>query len=138
MSFSNYLEEEILDHIFGGNTAGNVFTPPATLYVALSTATPSDTANTFVEPVGNGYARVSVPNTTSYWEAASAGVKTNAQPITFPAVTTLAWGTIVAVGVYDASSGGNQLAWGVLTASKTANVGDIVQFSTHALSIQMD
>ena len=38
MSFSNYLETEILDHVFGGAA----YTAPSTLYVALYTATPND------------------------------------------------------------------------------------------------
>ena len=38
MSFSDYLENKILDHVF----KGTVFTQPANLYVALFTAGPND------------------------------------------------------------------------------------------------
>jgi hypothetical protein len=36
MSFSNYLETKVLDHVFGATA----YTAPATLYVGLYTATP--------------------------------------------------------------------------------------------------
>ena len=37
--FSDYLEDKVLDHVFGGNA----YTAPTTLYVALYTVAPSDT-----------------------------------------------------------------------------------------------
>ncbi len=37
--FSDYLEDKVLDHVFGGNA----YTAPATLYVALYTVAPTDT-----------------------------------------------------------------------------------------------
>jgi len=39
MSFTNYLETEILDHVFGGNA----YTAPGTHYLALYTAAPGET-----------------------------------------------------------------------------------------------
>lgn len=53
-SFSDYLEDELLDHLFGKST----FTSP-TVYVALSTADPTDSGGSIAEPVGNGYVRKS-------------------------------------------------------------------------------
>ena len=38
MSFSDLLENEILDHVFGAN----VYTSPATVWFGLSTADPGD------------------------------------------------------------------------------------------------
>ena len=38
MAFSDYLEDKVLDHVFGGNA----FTAPSTLYVTFTVA-PSDT-----------------------------------------------------------------------------------------------
>ena len=37
--FSDYLEDKVLDHVFGGSA----YTAPGTLYVGLFTAAPSDT-----------------------------------------------------------------------------------------------
>ena len=39
MSFSNYLELEVLDHVFGGSA----YSAPGTIYAALFTVAPSDT-----------------------------------------------------------------------------------------------
>ena len=36
--FSDYLEDKVLDHVFGGSA----YTAPSPLYVALFTAAPSD------------------------------------------------------------------------------------------------
>ena len=37
--FTDYLEDKVLEHVFGGNA----FTAPSTLHVALYTSAPSDT-----------------------------------------------------------------------------------------------
>ena len=50
--FSDYLEDKVLDHVFGGNA----FTAPTTLYVALYTVAPSDTGGG-TEVSGGAYAR---------------------------------------------------------------------------------
>ena len=50
--FSDYLEDKVLDHVFGGNA----YTAPTTLYVALYTVAPSDTGGG-TEVSGGGYAR---------------------------------------------------------------------------------
>ena len=53
MSFTNFLETEILDHVF----AGAAYTAPGTLYLGLYTATPSDTGGG-TELSGSAYARL--------------------------------------------------------------------------------
>ena len=52
-SFSNYLENKVLDHIF--KTAS--FTVPTNICTALSTADPLDTGAGIAEPVGNVFER---------------------------------------------------------------------------------
>ena len=52
MAFSDYLEDKVLEHVFGGNA----FTAPSTLYVALFTVAPSDTGGG-TEVSGGAYAR---------------------------------------------------------------------------------
>ena len=51
------------------------------------------------------------------------GQTSNAATITFPAPSA-SWGSIVAIGIFDASTGGNLLLWGPLTTAKTVNNGD--------------
>ena len=112
------------------------------------TAAPTDsTAGT--EVTGNAYARVSVASSLANWagtqSAASTTVSTgtggttsNNGVITFPTPTPSGWGTVVAVGIYDASSGGNLLIYSALTTSKTINPGDAVTFPAASLTFQID
>jgi len=131
-SFSNFLENELLDHVFG-NAA---YTAPATLYVALFTATPSD-AGGGTEVSGGSYARVAVTNNATNFPAASAGVKSNGTAITFP-MATASWGTVAAFGIFDAVTAGNLLAWGALSASRAVANLDIVYFPAGDLDITLD
>lgn len=131
-SFSDFLELEILDHVFG-NAA---YSAPATLHVALYTAAPSDTGGG-TEVSGNAYARVAVTNNATNFPAASAGSKANGTAITFPQATPAGWGVVVAFGILDAASGGNLLAWADLTASKTVDPLDTVSFAIGALTITL-
>ena len=109
MSFANYWENEILDHIFDKGS----YNAPANIYIGLSPADPGDDGSGLSEPSGGSYARVST--SPSDWNAASAGVITNASRVTF-ATSTAVWGTVTHICLFDALSGGNLLGSGVLTA----------------------
>ena len=52
--FSDYLEDKVLDHVFGGNA----YTAPGTHYVALYTVAPTDTGGG-TEVTGGSYTRQS-------------------------------------------------------------------------------
>ena len=110
---------------------GQAFTPPSTIYLALYTVAPSD-AGGGTEVSGGGYARQSFTLT-----AASGGASENSADITFPTATSN-WGTIVAVGIFDASTGGNLLMWADLTQSKTVNSGDTFKINAGDLDISFD
>ena len=85
--FSDHLEDELLDHVFGGAD----YTRPTTLYLALYTAAPSD-AGGGTECAGGSYARASVTNDATNFPAASGGAKSNGTAIAF-AQATASWGT---------------------------------------------
>ena len=87
MSFSNFLELEILDHVF----RNSAYTAPSTIYVALFTSAPND-AGGGTEVSGNGYARQSMA-----FSAASSGSIANSGSVEFPTATG-DQGTIVAMG----------------------------------------
>ena len=131
-SFGNYLENELLDHVFG-NAA---YSAPATLYVGLFTATPND-AGGGTEVSGGSYARAAVTNNATNFPAASGGAKSNGTAITFP-MATGSWGTITSFGIFDAASGGNLLAWGALSVSRAVVNLDIVYFPAGDLDITLD
>lgn len=132
MSKSDYLENEILDHILGGSD----YTRPATVYVAIYTATPND-AGGGTEVSGGSYARAAVTNNATNWPAASGGAKSNGSAITFP-TPTAGWGTATSFGIFDASTGGNLLYYGNLSANKTIDIDDSVSFAIGALDITED
>ncbi|MFT3992449.1 MAG: hypothetical protein QM680_13675 [Luteolibacter sp.] len=130
--FSNYLENKVADHVLGGSD----FTRPATVYVALYTATPTDSGGG-TELSGGGYARATMTNNSTSWPASSSGLKRNGVAITFPTASA-SWGTVVAFGIFDASSGGNLLVWGELDVAKSVESGDTPSFGISALQFQLD
>lgn len=130
-ALSNYLENELMDHVM----MKGAYTPPSNIYVALSTANPTDDASGLAEPSGGAYARVSTAAGT--WNVASAGLIDNASEIAF-AEATANWGTITHVALFDALTGGNMLWHGALAASKTVNTGDTFKFPAGALDLSLD
>jgi hypothetical protein len=127
--FSDYLEDKVLDHVFGGTA----YTAPGTLYVGLYTAAPSDSGGG-TEVSGGSYARKSMPAMTV--SGTSPTEATNGAAVEFITATG-SWGTVTHVGVFDASSGGNLLAWAALTASKTVSSGDVFRFDAGDLDITL-
>ena len=127
--FSDYLEDKVLDHVFGGTA----YTAPGTLYVGLYTAAPSDSGGG-TEVSGGSYARKSMPAMTV--SGTSPTEATNGAAVEFITATG-SWGTVTHVGVFDASSSGNLLAWAALTASKTVSSGDLFRFDAGDLDITL-
>ena len=128
MAFSDYLEDKVLEHVFGGNA----YSAPSTLYVALYTSAPSDTGGG-TEVSGGGYVRkTSTFNVTG----TNPTTASNAGAIEYPTATAN-YGTVVAVGIFDASSSGNLLAYANLTASKVVSTGDVFRFNTGDLDVTL-
>lgn len=134
-SFNDFLEDELLDHVFG-NAA---YTAPATLYAALYTADPNDAGGG--TEVGTGtwtnYARVAITNNATNFPAASGGSKSNGVAISFGTATTTGSVAVTGIAILDASSGGNFLGWSSLTTPKTVTNGDPVSFAIGALAITL-
>jgi len=125
--FSDYLETAVLNHVFGGSS----YSAPGTLYVALYTAAPSDSGGgTEVTTSGTAYARQTGAFTVA------GGTASNTSAIEY-ATATADYGTVVAVGVFDAATSGNLLAYGTLTSSKTVSSGDVFRFNASALDITL-
>jgi len=125
--FSDYLEDKVLDHVFGGVA----YTQP-TKHVALYTVAPTDTGGG-TEVTGGAYAR---QTSTFNVSGTSPTTATNAAAIEYPTATAN-YGTVVAVGILDASSGGNLLAYANLTTSKTVSTGDVFRFDAGDLDITL-
>lgn len=126
-AMSNYLENEILDHILGTGA----YTAPTTVYVGLSTASFADD-NSGTELSGSGYTRKSAA-----FDAAVSGTADNTAAIEFPAATA-SWGTVSHFGIFDAASSGNLLIHGAFTTAKAIGSGDILKISAGDLDISAD
>jgi hypothetical protein len=109
-SFTDYLEDAVLNYVFR-----NTGTPTSTsVYLGLFTAAPTD-AGGGAEVSGSGYARQ-----VTVFDAAASGAITNTAAESFTA-SGGSFGTVVAVGIFDAVTAGNLIAWDDITS---AVVGD--------------
>ena len=143
-ALSDYLENKLIDWL----VRGQVFTPPATVYVGLATTSGSDAA-CGTEVSGGSYARVAVASSLANWagtqsagsttaSSGTGGTTSNNGAITFPAPTA-DWGVVTEYCVFDAASAGNLLWRTALTASKTINNGDAApSFAAGAATLQID
>jgi hypothetical protein len=135
---SDYLNSAILNWLKGTT----YIAAPATTYVALFTTAPtSDSGTGGAEVVGNAYARQPITSS-SGWSAISGGATvaeqiSNSGVITFPTPTGAGWGTVLAVGLYDAVTAGNLLYFNTI-ASQAIGTGVIASFAIGALVISAD
>lgn len=144
MSFSNYLEQTVLDYVYGLTA----FTPSGFLYVGLSTTTPGEDASNFTEPASaSGYSRAIIHNakSSSGWIAASqnstSGQLTNAGTVTFP-IASGNWGTVTSYGLFDRPTGTgtptNMYNVGALSTSRAVVTNDTLSFASGAFIIRID
>lgn len=129
MSLSNSFETHTLKYLLTSDSV----TRPTAWYVALCTTDPTDTA-LGTEVTGGGYARQSVAFTISGNNAS------NTSAIEFPEATAN-YGTVVAVMIMPASSGGSasdMIVHAQLTANKTISTGDIFRIPAGDLDINID
>lgn len=153
-AFTDFAENKLIDWLLRGQALGitgasaGAGSGPATLYVGLLTAAPTDSTGG-TEVTGGSYARVSVASTLANWagtqgagtttaSSGTTGTTSNNGTLTFPAPTA-SWGTVTAVGIWDASTGGNLLIYAPVSQSKLINSGDPAPtFPAAALSFTLD
>lgn len=119
-ALSDHAEALLLNWLMTSGSA----TRPTSWYVALYTAAPSDSGGG-TEVSGNGYSRQSVA-----FAAASSpgGTTSNTGAVSFTA-SGGDWGIVTHIGILDASTSGNLLWHGSMTASKDVKDGDTLEFS---------
>ena len=127
-AFSDYLENEILNHVL----RGEVYTPPDNVYVSLHTAPVGDDGSG-AEVAGASYERKLV----SFTEATDSEAENTAALIwvNMPATT------VVAIGVWDNDDDpdpGNLLFHGNLIESRPLSAGDPFTFNIGDLRIVLD
>lgn len=135
-AISDYLEAAWLNTFRG--TSFSV--PAGGVHVALFTAAPGEAAGG-TEVSGGAYARQNVAQAgwnapTQVGQTADETILANTSTITYPTATAN-WGTVVAVGIFDTSVGGNLLYFGNLTTSKTVNTGDTFKFNAADLKLTL-
>ena len=134
--FTNFLEDKVINHLFGGTA----YTVPTTWYCGLLTASPSDSASG-TEVTGGAYARQAISWTVTGTGTAQAA---SSAALTWDAASS-DWGTVTHAGIYDALTEGNICAFETLTKSdftesnpKTIDTGDIFKIDSGNLKVQLD
>ncbi len=112
------------------------------VWVGLFTTNPTSnaaTSNGSTEVSGNAYARQGI--TSGSWTGPTASGTsyqlTNTNVITFPTPTPSGWGTIIGVGIFDASTSGNLLMWNSIS-SQAIGVGVVASFAANALVFNVE
>lgn len=137
MSFSNYTEKALLDHMNGVAT----FTPPTNKYVALYKSDPGE-ANSGTEVSASvddtAYARQLI---TFAATTLGTGIALSSNAQTFAAVvygSGAAAYTVTHIGIFDALTAGNLLESTALGASVSRTVGKTLAFDVGAITVALD
>jgi len=125
MPKSTYLNDNLIN-VTLRNTA---FVSPVQVYCALYTVSPG-VGGGGTEVAGGSYGRQVVT-----FIAPTNGVTSNDADINFP-VASAAWGVITSFALLDASSGGNLLYFGNLSAPRDVQINDQVRFPLGQLIVQ--
>jgi hypothetical protein len=133
--FTDAIEQALLDHFLNDPS----YTPES-LWIALSTTTPTEAGGNFTEPSTGSYARVATTN--ADWGPASGtapATKSNTAVKTFPTATAdwSAGANMTHFGLFNASTAGTLRAWGALTVAKPVLNGDTASFAAGALVLKL-
>lgn len=127
MSLSNYLEDLIGNALRGG-TAGTNITAPAHVYAKLHTGDPGE--------AGTSNAAANTTRVEITFGASSGGVITSNASVDWTNVPNAE--TYSHISLWDASTGGNCLGSGALSASKTVAIGDNFSIPSTNATITLD
>lgn len=136
MPFTDATEQALLNHVL----TDPAYTPASTLYLGLSSTTPTDAGGNITEPSTGSYARVSTA--AADWGAATGtapATKSNTSTKTF-STATADWASganLTHFVIYDASTAGNVVGWGALTTAKPVLNGDTPSFAAAALVLKL-
>lgn len=134
MSFSDYLENRMLNHLFNKGTY-----PIPTIFIGLHISDPGEIGGgeVMITVPPNGYARQET--SAGDWHTAAGGSVSNASDIFFPEVVVYDWGTITHFGLYDSGlwGGGNLLVSGIIIPSYELGIGSFAWFEGETLSVTL-
>jgi len=129
---TNLQEDRVLNWLKGTAFAA----APTNVYLGLYTAAPDDTGGG-TEVSGNAYARQAVTFGAITNVSNGPDTMTSSGDVLFPVATPAGWGTVIAVGLFDAVSGGNPIMWATIT-NITINAGQQVDFPIGSITVTED
>jgi len=128
MAFSDYLENVILNYVFG-----KIWYSPQELWVGLSLANPQDNALGLDEPSSDdGYSRVLTHPVD--WASSTLGEVFNNQAIVFPTATS-DWGEIMYFALFDAAQ---MVIYSELVPNESVSAGQRPRFSPFRLRVRLE
>lgn len=141
MSFTNRTAQAMLNSLFGKTSNFGALGSAPTIYVGLSSTTPAEAGTGVTEPSSGSYARVATSGST--WNAATnadPSVVSNASAITFPTATAdwVSAANLTYFVLFDASTSGNVLGYGLLSVAKPVLNGDTAEFPASSLTASLD
>lgn len=135
-AFSDYLEAGVLNHTLRGQTLST----PATIYMALFTADPTDAASG-TEVSDSAYIRQDMAKggtISSGWTSPTASGEgmavSNAKIIQFPPIADGST-TITHYALFDSQTGGNMLYHGEFTVTKTLEINDVLSIDIGGVQV---
>ena len=126
---TDFLENKIADWLF----RGQAYAPPATVYIAAFTVSPTDTGGG-TEVTGGGYARQAIVSNLTNWSGTQGAGTTTVSSGTGGQISnnvlidfgtaSAGYGTVVSFAAFDAVTAGNMILFSTLGTSKTVSTGD--------------
>ena len=143
MALTDLAENAFLDLLFDNVAWANIgdagglqpSVGDGSLYIALFTASPTDTGSTAAEAAFTNYARQPVSRTAGF--TVTGNQVENAGIVTFPQSGS-GPETISHFAIMTAVTGGDMIAHGAVDASRTVNNGTTLRFSAGQLVINVD
>jgi len=123
MAFTTYLEQQVLNHVFRGQT----YSAPSAVYVGLFTSSGEVSASEYERQEIS----FSAPTTTG-----DGSELKNSSEIRFP-IAMSGWGEIISAAVYDSQSGGEILTEAELPQSRLIEENDQLIIPSENLTVEI-
>ena len=133
-AMSDYMENKLINHI----CRDTAWAQESGLYVGLVgkfDAAELEAGTITKEISGNAYARISVKGNANWSDGSTNGLTDNENDITFAAASGGDWGHVSGLFLSNASTAGNVILYGALTAVKIVEDGDQFVISAGDLDI---
>jgi len=134
--WGNEIASTILNFILNNDSFP---TPGNSIYLALGRSVVTSLSNnltSWLEISGPDYSRKNIPSTA--WTLPDNGYIENIDEIIFTENALTNWGSVANSVLFNSSSGGDPLLWGVLASSKNVLMGDGFKFKSGNIAATID